>query len=80
MIAAGGIDSAHTIYVHAKHLIVDDSYTIIGSANVNDRSMAGDRDTEIGAVSHEDGLVIGGVFYRIKTIEPICTQVCLYML
>ncbi|KAJ7958772.1 Phospholipase D [Quillaja saponaria] len=35
------------IYVHAKMVIVDDEYIIIGSANINQRSMAGARDTEI---------------------------------
>ena len=35
------------IYVHAKLLIVDDRVAIIGSANTNDRSMYGDRDSEI---------------------------------
>ncbi|XP_074562986.1 phospholipase D delta-like isoform X1 [Curcuma longa] len=35
------------IYVHAKGMIVDDEYVIIGSANINQRSMAGARDTEI---------------------------------
>eukprot|EP00211_Chloroparvula_japonica_P004331 CAMPEP_0119123148 /NCGR_PEP_ID=MMETSP1310-20130426/3180_1 /TAXON_ID=464262 /ORGANISM="Genus nov. species nov., Strain RCC2339" /LENGTH=670 /DNA_ID=CAMNT_0007112905 /DNA_START=108 /DNA_END=2120 /DNA_ORIENTATION=+ len=35
------------IYVHSKVLIVDDAYVIIGSANINDRSMEGTRDTEI---------------------------------
>mmetsp|Transcript_9813 Transcript_9813/g.29512 ORF Transcript_9813/g.29512 Transcript_9813/m.29512 type:complete len:978 (-) Transcript_9813:2047-4980(-) len=35
------------IYVHAKMIIVDDEYVIEGSANINQRSMAGDRDTEI---------------------------------
>ncbi|GAA0143638.1 phospholipase [Lithospermum erythrorhizon] len=35
------------IYVHAKGMIVDDSYIIIGSANINQRSMAGTKDTEI---------------------------------
>lgn len=34
------------IYVHSKLLIVDDKHTIIGSANFNDRSMEGDRDSE----------------------------------
>jgi len=34
-------------YIHSKMLIVDDSIAIIGSANVNDRSMCGDRDSEI---------------------------------
>ena len=35
------------IYVHSKMMIVDDTYIIIGSANINQRSMAGTRDTEI---------------------------------
>ncbi|KAJ0031780.1 hypothetical protein Pint_12390 [Pistacia integerrima] len=35
------------IYVHAKMMIVDDEYIIIGSANINQRSMDGGRDTEI---------------------------------
>ncbi|KAL8030751.1 hypothetical protein ABFX02_14G305800 [Erythranthe guttata] len=35
------------IYVHAKGMVVDDEYVIIGSANINQRSMAGSRDTEI---------------------------------
>jgi len=35
------------IYVHAKGMIVDDDYVILGSANINQRSMAGSRDTEI---------------------------------
>lgn len=35
------------IYVHAKGMIVDDEYVIIGSANINQRSLSGSRDTEI---------------------------------
>ncbi|XP_010266912.1 PREDICTED: phospholipase D delta [Nelumbo nucifera] len=35
------------IYVHAKGMIVDDEYVILGSANINERSMSGARDTEI---------------------------------
>ncbi|KAK9750996.1 hypothetical protein RND81_02G234500 [Saponaria officinalis] len=35
------------IYVHAKMMIVDDEYIIIGSANLNERSMNGARDSEI---------------------------------
>ncbi|XP_047083407.1 phospholipase D beta 1-like [Lolium rigidum] len=35
------------VYVHSKGMIVDDEYVIIGSANINQRSMAGTRDTEI---------------------------------
>lgn len=35
------------IYVHAKMMIVDDEYIIIGSANINQRSLDGARDSEI---------------------------------
>jgi len=35
------------IYVHSKLMIVDDKYTIIGSANINDRSMKGNTDSEV---------------------------------
>ncbi|KAL6551355.1 Phospholipase D [Orobanche minor] len=35
------------IYVHAKMMIVDDEYIIIGSANINQRSMDGAKDSEI---------------------------------
>jgi len=35
------------IYVHSKMIIVDDAYILVGSANINERSMSGTRDTEI---------------------------------
>ncbi|CAL8469780.1 g9322 [Coccomyxa elongata] len=35
------------IYVHSKMMIVDDEYIIIGSANINQRSQDGTRDTEL---------------------------------
>ncbi|XP_063685823.1 uncharacterized protein LOC134819675 isoform X2 [Bolinopsis microptera] len=35
------------IYVHSKMLIADDEYIIVGSANINQRSMSGRRDTEM---------------------------------
>ena len=35
------------IYIHTKLMIVDDLIAICGSANINDRSMLGDRDSEI---------------------------------
>lgn len=38
------------IYVHSKMMIVDDRLAIIGSANINDRSLLGSRDTELSAV------------------------------
>ena len=38
------------IYIHSKLMLVDDEYAIIGSANINDRSMTGPRDSEIGVL------------------------------
>ena len=35
------------IYVHSKGMIVDDEFVLIGSANINERSLEGSRDTEI---------------------------------
>ncbi|KAL3723680.1 hypothetical protein ACJRO7_035793 [Eucalyptus globulus] len=35
------------IYVHAKGMVVDDEYVLLGSANLNQRSLAGTKDTEI---------------------------------
>ncbi|KAL4602679.1 hypothetical protein ACB092_10G071300 [Castanea dentata] len=35
------------VYVHSKGMIVDDEYVILGSANINQRSLEGIRDTEI---------------------------------
>lgn len=33
------------VYIHSKLMIVDSKYAIIGSANINNRSMLGDRDS-----------------------------------
>ncbi|KAI9887168.1 MAG: Phospholipase D1 [Watsoniomyces obsoletus] len=38
------------LYIHAKIMIVDDRVAIIGSANINERSMRGDRDSECAAI------------------------------
>ncbi|GMM34089.1 phospholipase D [Saccharomycopsis crataegensis] len=38
------------LYIHAKTMVVDDRVAIIGSANINERSMRGSRDSEICAV------------------------------
>ncbi|XP_008277310.1 phospholipase D1-like [Stegastes partitus] len=48
------------IYVHSKMLIVDDNTVIIGSANINDRSMLGKRDSEV-AVIVEDSETVASV-------------------
>jgi len=37
----------YMIYVHSKLAIFDDEYIIMGSANINERSLSGNRDTEM---------------------------------
>jgi phosphatidylserine/phosphatidylglycerophosphate/cardiolipin synthase-like enzyme len=37
----------YMVYVHSKFMLVDDRYTIFGSANLNERSQNGNRDSEI---------------------------------
>lgn len=43
-------------YIHSKLLIVDDRKVLIGSANLNDRSQCGDRDSEIAMVLEDKDL------------------------
>ncbi|KAM8973605.1 phospholipase D2 isoform 1-T1 [Pelodytes ibericus] len=45
------------IYIHSKLLIVDDRRVIIGSANINDRSLLGKRDSELAVIVEDSELV-----------------------
>ncbi|PVD27957.1 hypothetical protein C0Q70_10533 [Pomacea canaliculata] len=56
------------IYVHSKVMIIDDNTVIIGSANINDRSMLGKRDSEL-AVMIED-TVRERVIHKGRVLEP----------
>lgn len=42
-----GVPVTELIYVHSKLLIADDKVVICGSANINDRSLLGKRDSEV---------------------------------
>ena len=56
------------VYVHSKIMIVDDRKAIIGSANINDRSMMGDRDSEVAVVIEDLDMIDGkmnGSNYRV---------------
>ena len=41
------------IYIHSKLMIIDDRTVILGSANINDRSMLGTRDSEFAVLINE---------------------------
>ena len=45
------------LYIHAKCMIVDDRIAIIGSANINERSMLGSRDSECAAVIRDTDML-----------------------
>lgn len=45
----GGPGTAfYGVFVHTKAIIADDDVALVGSANINDRSMSGNRDAEVG--------------------------------
>ncbi|KAL5332819.1 hypothetical protein BJX70DRAFT_98084 [Aspergillus crustosus] len=45
------------LYIHAKCMIVDDRAAIIGSANINERSMLGSRDSEVASVVRDTDMI-----------------------
>lgn len=45
------------VYIHSKLMIVDDKTVICGSANLNDRSQLGSRDSEIAVIIEDTDLV-----------------------
>ncbi|KAI8987612.1 hypothetical protein BDF20DRAFT_832525 [Mycotypha africana] len=45
------------VYIHDKIMIVDDRIVIVGSANINDRSMLGNRDSEIAMIIEDTDMV-----------------------
>ncbi|KAG1774856.1 phospholipase D [Suillus placidus] len=54
-----GVLTTEIVYIHGKVCIVDDRLAIIGSANINERSQRGDRDSEIAAVIRDTDLIDG---------------------
>ncbi|EAU85909.2 SPO14 [Coprinopsis cinerea okayama7 len=55
----GDILTTEQVYIHAKICIVDDRLAIIGSANINERSQRGDRDSEVAAVIRDTDFIEG---------------------
>ena len=47
------VPKTEIIYIHSKLMIIDDKTVLIGSANINDRSMLGDRDSELAVIINE---------------------------
>ncbi|OBT52063.1 hypothetical protein VE04_08911 [Pseudogymnoascus sp. 24MN13] len=56
------------LYIHAKVIIVDDRIALIGSANINERSMLGSRDSECAAVVRDTDVLwstMGGEPFQV---------------
>ncbi|KAI6781708.1 Phospholipase D1-like protein [Emericellopsis cladophorae] len=56
------------LYIHAKTIIVDDRVALIGSANINERSMLGSRDSECAAIVRDTDMMwstMGGQPYQV---------------
>ncbi|SDR69340.1 Phospholipase D Active site motif-containing protein [Halopseudomonas sabulinigri] len=69
----GGYPVTEQIYVHSKLLIADDRVAVIGSANINDRSQLGGRDSEL-------AVVVSGGATSTESIDghcnyPVCNAV-----
>lgn len=47
------------VYIHGKVCIVDDRLAIIGSANINERSQRGDRDSELASIIRDTDMIDG---------------------
>ncbi|KAK9067888.1 hypothetical protein SSX86_011999 [Deinandra increscens subsp. villosa] len=52
-----GLIASSPVYVHSKVMIIDDNTVLVGSANINDRSLLGLRDSEIGVLIEDKELV-----------------------
>lgn len=50
-----GMSRRHPVYVHSKLFIADDEVLVAGSANLNERSMCGVRDSEIAFSAFQPG-------------------------
>lgn len=56
-----GTLTTEQVYIHGKTMIVDDRLVLCGSANINERSQRGDRDSELVAVIRDTDMVDGSV-------------------
>ncbi|GMK58130.1 hypothetical protein CspeluHIS016_0501620 [Cutaneotrichosporon spelunceum] len=54
-----GALATEQVYIHGKTMIVDDRLVLCGSANINERSQDGDRDSEIISVVRDTDMIDG---------------------
>lgn len=62
------VHATEQLYIHAKIIIVDDRVALIGSANINERSMLGSRDSEVAAIVRDTDMLwstMAGTPYQV---------------
>ncbi|MDR2838740.1 MAG: hypothetical protein LBV49_09315, partial [Azonexus sp.] len=64
------------IYVHSKLIIADDRAAFLGSANINDRSLLGGRDSELGAIITDDA----EVKVKLDGVHPVGVGLAIHKL
>ncbi len=57
ILPASGQPCTEQLYVHSKLAIFDDRFALLGSANINDRSLMGSRDSEVGLVVEDESFI-----------------------
>ncbi|WP_308418296.1 phospholipase D-like domain-containing protein [Iodobacter fluviatilis] len=62
--------------MHSKLLIADDRVAILGSANINDRSMMGDGDSELAVIIRDDS----PVHIKLDGKNPVPVSLCVHQL
>jgi len=62
------------IYVHSKLMIVDDRMCIIGSANINDRSFLGTRDSEFALIIEDVQFINGSMNKNAVQVGKFCSS------
>ncbi|GAA5892771.1 uncharacterized protein JCM6883_007468 [Sporobolomyces salmoneus] len=65
---SSGALTTESTYIHAKGMVVDDRIAIIGSANINERSQRGDRDSELACIIRDTDMIdstMGGKPYQV---------------
>jgi phospholipase D1/2 len=62
------------VYIHTKLMIVDDRVVICGSANLNDRSQIGDRDSEIALVVEDPSIIPSTMNGTAWNVSPFASS------
>jgi phosphatidylserine/phosphatidylglycerophosphate/cardiolipin synthase-like enzyme len=70
----GGVVRTEQIYIHSKLLIVDDRHVILGSANINDRSLNGKRDSELAVMLFDTAEEKKTIRDRVTTVNTLARE------